>query len=98
MKWERFVLVGFTENDPRKSKTTDNVRLVCEVDQRGGGRLAIWGTVDSRANIDAVLEAGMPCVVECDTLPPTGDFEEKYGHTHWSPQDGRLRVLRRPSD
>ena len=87
---QRFNLTTLDEGGPIKSKNNNNLRLVCCI--KGGGKLAIWGTVDSRQNIDAVLRARTPCTVECDTRSVDPEFVQ-YGHTHWCPQDGLLRVL-----
>ena len=53
----------------------------------------LWGRDDSRSNIDAVLDAGLPCTIECDYRPPNPDLAEKFGHTHSVAEDARLRVV-----
>ena len=91
---QRFVLTALDETGPIKSKGKNNLRLVCCIE--GGGKLAIWGTVDSHSNIDAVLRAGMPCTIECDTAEAVDPRFRRYGHTAWCPQNGRLRIVLPP--
>ena len=71
--------------------TPDHLRLVCRLE--GGGKVVLWGGEVSRLNIDAVLSAGVPCTIESEYRPPKPDLAEKFGHTHWVPQDARLRVV-----
>ena len=85
---KRFKLVGLDEGGVRSSN--DNLRLVCLIE--GGGKLAIWGQTGSRANIDAVLNAGTPCDLECECILPER-WAARYGHSHWVPQGNTLRVL-----
>ena len=83
-----FRLIAFDEGGERGSP--ENLRLVCQVD--GGGKLAIWGTAEHRGNIEAVLVAGVPCTVECEVWEPE-PWADNWGHTHWVPQSGQLKVL-----
>ena len=68
-----------------------NLRLVCNLES--DGKLAIWGSPDVRGNIDAVLEAGLPCTVECEWISPNPEMAEKFGHTYWVPQHYSLRIV-----
>lgn len=86
----RFKLIGLDEGGVRQSEGNRNLRLVCLIE--GGGKLAVWGSVGSRENIDRVKAAGMPCDVECDCIPPE-PWAVKYGHTYCVPQGNNLRVL-----
>ena len=89
MSDDLFYLVGYDEGDSQDTEGAKGVRrLVCNIE--GGGKLAIWGRERNRANLDAVLAAGLPCVVRCATVEPQPWAAEKYGHTHWVPQDVRL--------
>jgi hypothetical protein len=85
-----FKLIGFDERGIQRSRQNPNLRLVCLIE--GGGKLAVWGEVGSRENIDKVQAAGMPCEVECDCIPPE-QWAMQYGHTYWVPQGHKLRVL-----
>ena len=44
-------------------------------------------------NINAVVRAGMPCIVVCETIPPPPTFKQRYGQSHWVPESARLRVV-----
>ena len=85
----RFRLTGLDEGGVRQSLENDNLRLVCLIE--GGGKLAVWGSPDSRENIDKV-QSSVPCAVECECSEPE-TWALKYGHTKWVPQDSTLRVL-----
>lgn len=86
-----FYLVGFDE-DGEMEGARGAKRLVCNIE--GGGKLAIWGSEWNRANIDAVLAAGLPCIVRCACAEPQ-PWGEEYGHTHWVPQHVRLEAFKR---
>ena len=92
MSDDLFYVVDYDEGGPRENKATAGVkRLVCNLE--GGGKLAIWGGEQNRANLDAVLAAGLPCVVRCTSVEPESWAAEKYGHTHWVPQHVRLMAF-----
>ena len=84
-----FKLIGLDEGGVQGSLDNPNLRLVCHIE--GGGKLAIWGMVGSRENIDKVLNAGMPCEVECDCIPPAA-WASRYGHRQWVPQGNKLHI------
>ena len=84
-----FRIVRFDQGGEQVGKNGDH-KLVCNIE--GGGKIAIWGKKESRDNIKAVLNAGLPCTVECNTIPPN-EWADQHGHTHWVPQDSYLRVL-----
>ena len=89
---DTFQIVGFDQGGERVSmKGTNNHRLVCHIKE--GGKIAIWGKKDSRRNIETVLNAGIPCYVECEYHAALDPWRTKYGHTYWVPQDSYLRVL-----
>ena len=90
MSDDLFYLVGFDEGG-EKEGAEGAKRLVCNIE--GGGKLAIWGRDRNRANLDAVLAAGLPCVVRCACVEPEA-WAAKYGHTHWVPQHVRLEAFR----
>jgi hypothetical protein len=81
-------LMGFDEGGVRGKP--DNLRLVCQIDP--GGKLAVWGREGNRRNIDSVLTAGLPCIVECEFREPN-DWGTGFGHTHWVREDQALRVV-----
>lgn len=82
-------IVGFKEGG-KKVGRDGNHRLVCNI--KGGGQIVIWGK-ESMDNINAVLNAGLPCTVECDTIIPPKKWRTQYGDTHWVPEYHDLRVL-----
>lgn len=86
-----FKLIGLDESGVQQGRGNMNPRLVCLIE--GGGKLAIWGSVGSRENIDTVQCAGMPCDVECDCISLPEQWAIRYGHTYWVPQRSKLRVL-----
>jgi hypothetical protein len=87
MATQQFTLTGKEHQGSREGRE----RLVCYIE--GGGLMAIWGDRRSRRNIEMVLAAGFPCIVECDPIPP-GEYEaEHFGHTYWVPQSNHLEVL-----
>lgn len=84
----RFRLIDYDEGGPKTGKEGD-IRLVCNTEE--GDRVAIWGSDHERYNIDAVLKAGLPCTIVCDTIQPA-DWSTKYNHTHWVPEANRLLI------
>jgi hypothetical protein len=91
MKTGQFHLVKFDEGG--LAGPLENRRLVCVTDD--DRKLAIWGQESPQRNmrnIEALLNAGMPCTVECEYRMPA-DWAKQKGHTHWVPQDSKLRVL-----
>ncbi len=61
MSDDLFYLISYDEGGVRETRGAK--RLVCNIE--GGGKLAIWGDERNSANLDAVLAAGLPCVVRC---------------------------------
>ena len=91
MKTAQFRLVKFDEGGLAGS--LEKRRLVCVTDD--DGKLAIWGQESPQRNmrnIEVVLNAGLPCNVECQYQEPAG-WAVLKGHTHWVAQDYALRVL-----
>ena len=58
-----------------------------------GDKIAILGSMQNRNNIDAVLNAGIPCSVNCETRPPADWAASQYGHTHWIPESVTLHIV-----
>ena len=56
-------------------------RLVCVTDS--GGKVVICGRGSESKNINAVLEAGLPCIVRCETHPASRFANSHWGYTHW---------------
>jgi len=93
MERELFHLVSFDQGGIKGEPTRR--RLVCVTDF--GGKLAIWGQeapTREMANIDAVLKAGVPCMVECESEEPA-EWATDFGHTHWVSQNSVLKVVSR---
>lgn len=83
-----FHLTGFDEGGVRGSAR--HRRLVCLI--ASGGKLAIWGKDGARKNIDTVLRAGMPCVIECEYREPNQTHAAQYDHRYWVREDCTLVV------
>jgi hypothetical protein len=93
MARELFQVVGFDQGGINGEATLRS--LVCETDS--GGKLAIWGQeapTREMANIEAVLQAGVPCTVECECEEPA-EWATDFGHTHWVEQNSVLKVISR---
>ncbi|MCY4314389.1 MAG: hypothetical protein OXD44_12015 [Gammaproteobacteria bacterium] len=45
------------------------------------------------ANIDKMLEAGLPCTARRQWRHPEPDFEKNYGHAHWVSQNNSVEIL-----
>ena len=90
VKTDSFRLIGFDEGGPREGPNGD-LRLVCNV--QSGEKIAIFGSVQDRSNIDAVLNAGIPCTINCETRPPADWAASQYGHTHWIPESVTLHIV-----
>lgn len=87
----RLRLVGYDEGGI--SGNDERMRLVCQIE--GGGLIAIWGRTkptNEMRNINAVISAGLPCIIECDVRIPNRAHSEKFGHAHWVPEDAYLKV------
>ncbi len=85
-------MVSFDEGGPKGKP--ERLQLVCEIE--AGGKLAIWGQQTpalSMRNIEAVLQAGMPCTVECEYGEPE-EWAYKFGHTYWVAQDYKLLAFK----
>jgi len=88
----RFQIVTYEEGGQVRSQESPNLRLVCITDSNE--KLVIWGEEDkNRTNIDKVLQAGLPCQIDCEYREPTDDFRKKFGHTYWVPQDAKLELM-----
>ena len=82
-----FTLIGYDEGEMKVGPRGDH-RLVCVAES--GAKVAIFGSEGNLKNIDAVLEAGLPCVVRCKTRTP-GKYEARnFGHTHWVSEGSTL--------
>ena len=90
MRRVRLRLVGWDEGGVKENPADGTLRLVCRL--ADGGKVALWGTQDSRDNIDWVRSAGPRCEIECDSVTPASWTANEYGHTHWVPGDNFLQV------
>ena len=84
-----FRIVAYDEGGVRGE--AEHLRLVCIT--KNDDKIAFWGREDARRNIDAVLNAGTPCTVECEWCSPKPDMAKSFGHTHWVSQEARLRIV-----
>ena len=89
-KTDSFQLIGYDEGGLREGSKGD-LRLVCNA--QSGEKVAIFGSKQARGNIDAVLNAGMPCAINCETRPPDNWATEQYGHSHWVPEGSTLSIM-----
>ena len=90
VKTDSFQLIGYDEGRLREGPKGD-LRLVCNA--KSGEKVAIFGSEQERSNIDAVLNAGIPCAINCETRPPADWATEQYSHTHWVPEGNTLNVM-----
>lgn len=66
-------------------------RLVCVAES--GAKVVIFGIKSELKNINAVLEAGLPCNVRCETHPASQTANRVAGHTHWVWEFDMLEVV-----
>jgi hypothetical protein len=71
--------------------TAENLRLVCITDR--DEKVAIWGKQGGRGNIDTVLKAGIPCVVDAEWREPGDVQARKFRHRYWVREDCALCVV-----
>ena len=84
-----FTIIGFDEDGVRENE--GKLRLVCTIED--GGKLALWGREQDRHNIDTVLNAGLPCTIECEYSEPAAWASTKFEHTQWVAPEARVEVL-----
>ena len=77
---ETFTFLAYDEGG-RMTGPTGAHRLVCVTDS--GGKVVICGRGSESKNINAVLEAGLPCIVRCETHPASRIANRHWGYTHW---------------
>ena len=65
-------------------------RLVCVADS--GAKVVIFGHDSELKNINAVLEAGLPRIVRCETYPASQTANRFWGHTHYVWEYSMLEV------
>ena len=87
-----FTFVAYDEGETKVGPEGDH-RLVCVAES--GAKVAIFGSAGNLDNINAVLAAGLPCVVRCRTRTPEPYASSRFGHTHWVSEDSALDA--RPS-
>ena len=90
VKTDSFRLISFDEGGTREGPKRD-LRLVCNA--QSGDKIAIFGSMQNRKNIDAVLNAGIPCTINCKTRPPADWAASRFGHTHWIPETVTLHIV-----
>ena len=66
-------------------------RLVCVADS--GAKVVMFGHESELKNINTVLEAGLPCMVRCETYPASRTSNCLAGHTHWVWEHSMLEVV-----
>ena len=77
---ETFTFLAYDEGG-RMTGPTGVHRLVCVADS--GAKVVILGRGSELKNINAVLEASLPCIVRCETHPASRTANRHWGHTHW---------------
>lgn len=78
------------EEDRHVSKG-DNRYFACRT--KDGDKVAFWGSNANTRNIDLVEAAGFPCTVNCQWRPPKAWAQDKFGHTHWVPENAELEIV-----
>ena len=86
---ETFTFVAYDEGGMMIGPTGAH-RLVCVADC--GAKVVIFGHKGSLKNIDAILETGLPCIVQCETYPASQSANRYAGHTHWVWEYGMLKA------
>ena len=86
---ETFTLLAYDEGGVMMGSTGAH-RLVCVADS--GAKVVIFGRESELQNINAVLEAGLPCIVRCETHPASQTVNRFSGHTYWVWEYGMLEV------
>ena len=86
---ETFIFLAYDEGGMTIGPTGAH-RLVCVADS--GAKVVIFGHESELKNIDAVLEAGLPCIVRCETRPASQFANRFAGHTRWVWEHGMLEV------
>ena len=86
---DTFTFIGYDEGEMKVGPDGAN-RLVCVAEW--GAKVAIFGSEGNLENINAVLDAGLPCVVRCKTRKPASYAAERFGHTHWVSEDSTLEA------
>ena len=87
---EKFTFVGYDEGGVMIGPTGAH-RVVCVTDS--GAAVVVFGRESDMKNINAVLEAGLPCSARCETHPASRTARRIAGHTHWVWQHGMLEVV-----
>ena len=64
-------------------------RLICRTESNEV--IAIWGSPGNRGNVDAVMDAGLPCEIMCETREPN-TWARDRGHDYWVPEHVPLKV------
>ena len=86
---ETFTFSAYDEGGMRIGPTGAR-RLVCVADSNA--KVVIFGREWDLENINAVLEAGLPCTVRCETHPASRSVKRSFGHTHWVWEYSMLEV------
>ena len=86
---DTFTLIGYDEGEMRVGSDGAH-RLVCVAES--GAKVAVFGSEGNLENINAVLDAGLPCVVRCRTRSPASYAAKCFGHTHWVSEDSTLEA------
>ena len=77
---EMFTFLGYDE-DGMIIGSTGAHRLLCVANS--GAIAVIFGREMEMKNVNAVLKAGLPCVVRCEPYPGSETVGRVFGHTHW---------------
>ena len=86
---ETFTFLAYDEGGMMIGPTGAH-RLVCVADS--GAKAVKFGRASEMKNINAVLEAGLPCIVRCETHPASRFANRFAGHTHWVWEHSTLKV------
>ena len=87
---ETFIFLAYDEGGMTIGPTGAH-RLVCVADS--GAKVVIFGHASELKNINSVLEAGLPCIVRCETRRASRTANRFAGHTHWVWEHCMLEVV-----
>ena len=86
---DTFTFIGYDEGEMKVGPDGAH-RLVCVAES--GAKVAIFGNEGNLKNINAVLDADLPCVVRRKMRTPATYAAERFARTHWVTEDSTLEA------
>ena len=87
---ETFTFLAYDEGGMMIGPTGAH-RLVCVADS--DEKVVLFGREWELKIINAVLGAGLPCTIRCETHPASRSVRRSFGHTHWVWEYSMLEVV-----